>query len=87
MSCPPCPPPRPGSGDVGDLTYDPEVDAAYATIGRPIRPGEAARQVPVALPEGISGELLLDFDRDGHLLGVEILGASGLLRPEDVRGQ
>jgi len=68
---------------VGDLTYDPEVDAAYATIGRPIRPGEAARQVPVALPEGISGELILDFDCDGHLLGVEILGASELLlRPE-----
>ncbi|MGJ0389795.1 DUF2283 domain-containing protein [Microbacterium sp. CGR1] len=72
---------------MGDLTYDREVDAAYATIGRPIRPGEAVRQVPVALPDGMSGELILDFDRDGHLLGVEILGASALLRPEDIRGR
>jgi len=67
---------------VGDLRYDPEADAAYATIGRPIRPGEAARQVPVALPDDLSGELILDFDREGHLLGVEMLGASRLLRPD-----
>ncbi|MGN7948691.1 DUF2283 domain-containing protein [Microbacterium sp. 22215] len=72
---------------MGDLRYDPEVDAAYATIGRPIRPGEAARQVPVELPDGMTGELILDFDRGGHLLGIEVLGASGLLRPEDLRGQ
>ena len=71
---------------MSDLTYDPEVDAAYATIGRPIRPGEASRQVPVTLPEGLSGEIILDFDRDGHLLGVEILGASTLLRAEDRPG-
>lgn len=72
---------------MGDLTYDPEVDAAYATIGQPIRPGEAARQVGVALPDDLSGEIVLDFDRDGHLLGVEILGASRLLAPEVLRGR
>nr|WP_201470733.1 DUF2283 domain-containing protein [Microbacterium hydrocarbonoxydans] len=71
---------------MADIRYDPEVDAAYATIGRPIRPGEASRQVPVPLPEGLAGELIVDFDRDGHLLGIEILGASMLLRAEDLRG-
>ncbi|MFJ4999114.1 DUF2283 domain-containing protein [Microbacterium sp. NPDC088619] len=72
---------------MGDLRYDSEVDAAYATIGRPIRPGEASRQVPVPLPDDLQGELILDFDRDGHLLGVEILGAARLLRAEDLRSR
>lgn len=72
---------------MGDLRHDPEVDAAYVTIGAPIRAGEAVRQVPVPLPDDLPGELILDFDRDGHLLGVEILGASALLRAEDRRGQ
>lgn len=71
---------------MGDLRYDPEVDAAYATIGRPIRPGEASRQLHVELPDGVPGEIILDFDRDGHLLGVEILGATRLLRAEDLAG-
>ncbi|MGK3949593.1 DUF2283 domain-containing protein [Microbacterium sp. K2] len=70
-----------------ELRYDPEANAAYVTIGRPIRAGEAVRQVPVPLPDDLPGELILDFDRDGHLLGVEILGASALLRAEDRRGQ
>lgn len=56
-----------------DLSFDPDVDAAYVTL-------------PVDLPDGIGGELFLDFDEDGHLLGVEILGASALLRPEILRG-
>ncbi|MCS3443269.1 DUF2283 domain-containing protein [Microbacterium phyllosphaerae] len=43
--------------------------------------------MPVELPDGMTGELILDFDRDGRLLGIEVLGASGLLRPEDLRGQ
>lgn len=72
---------------MGDLRYDAEVDAAYVTIGESIRPGEAARQVPVALPDDLAGEVILDFDREGRLLGVEILGASALLRPVGRRAQ
>lgn len=72
---------------VRDLRYDPAVDAAYVTLGAPIADGGVARTVPVDLPDGISGELFLDFDEDGHLLGVEILGASALLRPELLRGR
>nr|WP_314844543.1 DUF2283 domain-containing protein [uncultured Microbacterium sp.] len=70
---------------MGDLRYDPEVDAAYATIGGVIAPGESARQLQVPLPDGVGGEVILDFDRNGHLLGVEILGASRLLRESDRR--
>jgi len=67
---------------MGDLRYEPEVDAAYVTLGAPIADGEVARTVPVDLPDGVSDELFLDFDEDGHLLGIELLGASRLLRPE-----
>ena len=52
------------------------------TLGAPIADGGVARTVPVDLPDGVSGELFLDFDEDGHLLGIELLGASRLLRPE-----
>ncbi|MEV7610464.1 DUF2283 domain-containing protein [Microbacterium sp. NPDC089320] len=67
---------------MGESRYDPEVDAAYVTVGPPIADGGVARTVPVDLPDDISGELFLDFDRDGRLLGIEVLGASRLLRPE-----
>ncbi len=70
-----------------ELRYDPEANAAYVTIGAPIVDGGVARTVPVDLPHGIAGELFLDFDEHGHLLGVEVLGASALLRPELLRGR
>ena len=76
-------PPPPRLCGVGELRRDPEVDAAYVTVGAAIADGEVARTVAVNLPDDISGELFLDFDRDGHLLGVEILGASRLLHPEE----
>ncbi len=65
-----------------ELRYDAEVDAAYLPVGD-IAPGESRRQVIVALPDGIPGEVILDFDEAGHLLGVELLGASALLRDAD----
>ncbi|WP_431807803.1 DUF2283 domain-containing protein [Microbacterium paraoxydans] len=69
------------------FSYDGEADAAYLGFGT-IEAGESTRQVPMALPDGVRGEVILDFDADGHLLGVEILQASALLRPRDLeRGQ
>jgi uncharacterized protein YuzE len=60
------------------ITYDPEDGgAAYVYLVSQITPGEAKRQV-IAL----DGQVLLDLDADGRLLGVEILGADRLLRPE-----
>ncbi|MEV8264421.1 DUF2283 domain-containing protein [Microbacterium sp. NPDC077057] len=66
------------------LRYDPEADAAYLPVGRELHAGESAAQVPeIRNPHG-AGEIILDFDADGHLLGVEILQASKLLRAEDL---
>ncbi|WP_419775745.1 DUF2283 domain-containing protein [Microbacterium oxydans] len=66
------------------IRYDPEVDAAYLTVGREVQAGESVAQVPeIRNPHGV-GEIILDFDADGHLLGVEILQASKLLRSDDL---
>lgn len=61
------------------MTYDSEADAAYIYITDPIEPGGVA-----------SGSTLnrtldrayvnADFDHEGKLLGIEILGVSRLLR-------
>jgi len=71
---------------VSTFTYDGEADAAYLGFG-PIQAGESARQIPLTLPDGLRGEVILDFDADGHLLGVEVLQASTLLRPQDIASE
>lgn len=64
------------------IRYDPEADAAYIPVGLEPAAGESADQVVgLASPQG-RGEIILDFDKDGHLIGVEVLGASVLLRPQ-----
>ncbi|MCT1479382.1 DUF2283 domain-containing protein [Microbacterium sp. p3-SID336] len=66
------------------VRYDPEVDAAYLTVGREVQAGEAVAQVSeIRNPHGV-GEIILDFDADGHLVGVEVLQASKLLRSDDL---
>ena len=60
-------------------TYDQEADAAYFLIAPRIRKGQAVRQ-DVHEIEG-AGEIVLDFDKKGRLLGVEVLGARSLLKP------
>ena len=72
-----------------DLTFDGVADAAYLYL-TDIAPGEAVEQVTVGRgrrgwwprrrPQ-TDGYVILDFDRDGVLLGVEVVGARGLLRP------
>jgi uncharacterized protein YuzE len=62
------------------LTYDREADAAYIALVD-IVPGEAVAQEEIALDDRES-TIVLDFDRNGFLLGVEILGASHVLREE-----
>jgi len=50
-------------------TYDSEIDAAYIYLQHPAAPGSGSRQVTV------DTDIVLDFDQDGHLLGLEILDA------------
>ncbi len=61
------------------LTYDPEADAAYLLVADSIAPGEAVRQVQVPDEDSVPGQFILDFGRDGKLLGLEILFASEVL--------
>ncbi|MEV4049579.1 DUF2283 domain-containing protein [Amycolatopsis sp. NPDC049688] len=59
-----------------ESVYDAEVDALYIRLKEQISPGEAVRQVSVKGTPGDS-EVILDYDVNGILLGIEILGASG----------
>ena len=56
-----------------DTTYDPEAGAVYIYLGR----GKVDR-TEEAGP-------FIDVDRDGRVLGIEILGASKVLAPGDWR--
>ena len=55
-----------------DITYDPEADAVYITIGR----GKFDRTKE-------TGPFIYDVDAEGHILGIEILSASKVLAPGD----
>lgn len=57
------------------ITYDKQADAAYVMITDRIHDGEAATQLHLIETPGGKGEVTLDFDRNGKLLGMEILGA------------
>lgn len=60
------------------LTYDKQIDAAYLHLVDTIGPNQVSKTVPVD-PREIDGEINLDFDRDGRLIGIEILAASRFL--------
>ena len=55
-----------------DITYDPEADAVYITIGR----GRFHRTEE-------TGPFIYDVDTEGHIVGIEILSASKVLAPGD----
>lgn len=58
-------------------TFDSEADAAYVTLTTDETPGRSARTLEVSGIEGSS--VILDFDKHGVLLGVEVLGATRML--------
>ncbi|WP_165975115.1 DUF2283 domain-containing protein [Nonomuraea deserti] len=62
------------------IEYDKEADIAYVYVADLIREGEAATQVLVEADE-LRGDVVLDLDENGFLIGIEILGASRVLRP------
>jgi len=57
-------------------TYDPEGNVAYVYLVDKIEPGEAVAQ------EIVNDDIVLDFDKWGKLLGVEIMNARRILRSE-----
>ena len=57
------------------VTYDPSVNAAYIAF-RHIEAGEAVENLVIERPG--KGDIVLDFNQAGVLLGVEIIGALDL---------
>ena len=53
--------------------YDKDVDAAYVYIGHPIKDGEVKKTIE------LNENIILDFDKKGKLLGMEILNASKVM--------
>jgi uncharacterized protein YuzE len=62
------------------ITFDRSSNAAYIYL-REIGPGEAARQHHVDEPH-TRGTIVLDFDDDGRLIGIEVLDATRALPRE-----
>jgi uncharacterized protein YuzE len=64
-------------------TYSEQADAVYLYLVDEIRPDESKRQAPIEA-EGLKAMVVLDFDEDDRILGIEIIGARGSLRPETI---
>lgn len=62
------------------IEYDRENDTAYIYVVDAISPGEAVSQVAVEPPNG-NADVSLDFDGNGRLLGIEVIGAEAVLSP------
>lgn len=59
------------------FTYDQEADAAYVSLGD-TKAGEIANTYPIE--QFKDADINFDIDAEGRLRGIEILGASDLLR-------
>jgi len=57
------------------ITYDESVDAAYIYLEDDIKPGGVARTY-CCDPQEVNGQIHLDFDAGGRLIGIEVLDAS-----------
>lgn len=64
-----------------NVSYDAAADAAYIQLAGEINLGGVAKTYPCD-PRAVGGEINLDFDADGRLVGIEILDASMMLPPE-----
>lgn len=65
------------------LTHDAEADAAYVYLVDEINRGEVASSRVADIPMD-GAALTVDFDADGRVIGIEVLGASRVLRPETI---
>lgn len=58
--------------------YDKDVDAAYIYLEGSIADGEVKKTIE------LNDNIILDFDKNGKLLGVEILSASKVLNKKSL---
>ena len=66
------------------VTYDSEANAAHLDIEDDVPKGSAVENVVIERPG--RGDIVLDFDADGRLRGVEVIGATELLRTTVLAG-
>jgi len=55
------------------ISYDKEVDAAYIYLKHSIEKGEAKKTIE------LNNNIILDFDKNKKLIGIEVLSASKIL--------
>lgn len=60
------------------ITYEKFTDMAYIYLKDPIEPGESATTYEVDAKE-LKHSIILDIDKDGRLLGIEVFEASSML--------
>jgi len=58
--------------------YDKEADAAYIYLEDAIAKGEAEKTIE------LNDNIIVDFDKNGKLLGIEILSASKVLNQKSL---
>lgn len=58
--------------------YDKEVDAAYIYLEHPIKEGEAKKTIE------LNENIIIDFNENGKLLGIEILDASKIMNKKSL---
>ena len=63
------------------ITFDPAANAAYVYVVDSIGVGEAHQSLPF-YDEGSGVEVVVDIDREGKVLGFELLSARQQLRAE-----
>ncbi|WP_149823548.1 DUF2283 domain-containing protein [Streptomyces tailanensis] len=61
------------------VTYDRTADAAYVYLADPQARATASAAMYPCDPVQVGGMINLDFDEQGRLIGVEVLGASAKL--------
>jgi uncharacterized protein YuzE len=66
------------------MTLDRRADAAYFYLSEEIEPGGVARTYSCD-PREVHGDIHLDFDHHGKLVGIEVLDASRLLTKETLK--
>jgi uncharacterized protein YuzE len=72
---------RINNGDTMKIVFDPSADAAYIYLSTNTK--EISHKTYTCDPCEVGGQINLDFDEFGHLIGIEVLDARQLL-PEDV---
>lgn len=63
------------------ITYDKSVEAAYVQLADEIKPGGVKKTYPCD-PIEVKGMINLNFDEEGKLVGIEVLGANNKLPKE-----